>query len=488
MKKILFLFVALSVVLSGCTSVLVTPMANNPTETVITPLLTKEPTLAEVATPVPTIPPTPEIPTEHSPVKLEDVKNVKYSSEILLNEEGVLTGLPEGISEEDKSLVADYYKATQKKFLGSRVFYNKDEKTGNWILFARRENNFFHRIISINGGANQFADYPLKFGPSASGVGYKVTDFYTVIVLQTESVDVIWKEGVPQIVYDEVELLPDGVRYFSKYLLYDVDVKSTESNLWAEVPGVLELIGSSPTPIPNDMEKDLNPSYVQRIDWEYMGVRIKAELITDSSVKSGFTAVTVPNATYAEFIARVVFRAWWRKGSEKHLVAYTEEDFQNFMALWATAQKSGNIEDWEKIQLNNIYANDLNDGKGYIPKAYNIWPMYEGSRPLRAIGVSIISFVVVDTSSMVNVDQQSDINGTSYDIGYGTNLDSGNLLVYSGTDSYLTAKRYDLARIADGMLSTSAQWLIDNSGKGLSTSYNYNDLEKLLYRGGLAVY
>lgn len=60
------------------------------------------------------------------------------------------------------------------------------------------------------------------------GVAYKVVGFYNVIVLQNESVDVIWKEGIPQIVYDEVELLPYGVRYFTKYLTYDVDAKSAE--------------------------------------------------------------------------------------------------------------------------------------------------------------------------------------------------------------------------------------------------------------------
>jgi hypothetical protein len=445
-------------------------------------------TPVEVATPMPTLSPTPEIPTEHAPVTLEDVKNVKYSSEILINEEGILTGLPEGISEEEKSIVMDYYKAIQKKFLGSKVFYNKDEKTGKWLLFARRENNLFHSITSVDGDVSRFSDYPLKFEPSASGVGYKVAGFYNVIVLQNESVDVIWKEGIPQIVYDEVELLPDGVRYFTKYLIYDVDVKSAESNLWAEVPGVIELIARAPTPVPNDIEKDLNPSYIQKTDWEYMGVRIKAELITDSSLKSRFTAVMVPNSTYAEFIARVVFKAWWEKGPEKHSNLYTEDDFQNFMVLWSTAQKSGKVEDWEKVQLNNIYANDLNDGKGYIPKPYNIWPMYEGEKPLRAIGVSVISFAVVDTSSMSNIDRQSDINGISYDIGWGTNLDGGTLLVYSGTDTYFTAHSYNLGRIVDDMLSTAPQWLVDNEGNGLSISYDYTDLHGLLYNGGLVVY
>lgn len=488
MKKILLLFIALSVVLSGCVSVLVTPTVGNPTEVVVTPLLTKEPTSTEVSTPMPNLPPTPEIPTEHSPVTLEDVKNVKYSSEILINEEGVITGLPEGVPEEEKSLVVGYYEAIQKKFLGSKVFYNKDEKTGKWLLFVRLEENLFHRTLSVDGGTSRFADYPLKFEPSASGTGYKVADFYNVITLQNESVDVIWKEGVPQIVCDEVELLPDGVRYFTKYLIYDVDVNSTESNLWAEVPGVLEIIASAPTPIPSDIEKDLNPSYTQSTDWEYMGVRIKADLIVDSSLNPLVTKITIPDAVFAEFIARTVFKVWWYMGSEEHLGVYTEEDFNNFIVLWSTAQKSGKIEDWEKVQLNNIFANDLTDGNGYVPKSYNIWPMYEGNKPLRAVGVGKISFVNVDTSSVQNLDRQSDINGISYDIGYGTNLDGNNLLIYRGTDSFQTTKAYNYEHIVDAGLAVFGDWLIENKGKGKSTTFYFNELTGWLYDRGLQVY
>lgn len=102
--------------LSGCTSVSVIPIVNNPTEAIITPLQTMESTSVEVATPMSILPLTPEISTEYASVTLEDIKNVKYSSEILINEESVLTGLPEGVSEEEKSIVMDYYKAIYKKF------------------------------------------------------------------------------------------------------------------------------------------------------------------------------------------------------------------------------------------------------------------------------------------------------------------------------------------------------------------------------------
>jgi len=147
MKKKSVLFVLFLIfVLSGC---LGTSTVGKPTESVITPSLTKEstPTPTEVFTPSPTLTATPEIPTERSLVTLEDVRNVKHSSEILINDEGVLIGLPEEIPEEEKALVASYYEAIQKKFLGSRVFYNKDEKTGKWLLFARYEKNLLHRTI-----------------------------------------------------------------------------------------------------------------------------------------------------------------------------------------------------------------------------------------------------------------------------------------------------------------------------------------------------
>lgn len=489
MRKPLLMFVAFTLLLSGCTTVIVTPVANDPTEVVDAPITPTEPTpTEETVPPIPTLIPDLDVLSNHSPVTLEDVKNINHSSEISVTKEGILLGLPGGVPEEEMFLVKEFCKAVQTKFFGSKVFYNKDESTGNWLLFARIEENLFHRVVSVNNGTSRFADYPLKFAPSASGVGYKVVDFNKVITLQSESIDVIWKEGMPQFVYDEVEILPDRDRYFTKYLNYDKDANATDANLWTEVPGVYELIAAAPTPVPTDVEKDLNPSYIQSTDFEYLGVRIKAELITDSSLNSRFTKVTVPDATYADFIARVVFRAWWNKGSESHSGMYTDADFESFMSLWSIAQKSGNVEDWEKVQLDGIFANDLNDGNGYVPKAYNIWPMYEGDKPLRAKGISVISFVVVDTSSMRNIDQQSDINGTSYDIGWGTNLEGERLLIYSGTDTYLnTESNYNLGLVADGMLTTAAQWLIHNSGNGRSTSFEWTDLHLSLFNGGLSV-
>lgn len=83
--------------------------------------------------------------------------------------------------------------------------------------------------------------------------------------------------------------------------------------MWAEVLGVIELIVSASIPVPNDIEKELNLSHIQKTDWEYMNVRIKTELITDSSLKSSFTAVTVPNSTYAEFIARQFLKLGGKK-------------------------------------------------------------------------------------------------------------------------------------------------------------------------------
>jgi len=495
MKKKSVLFVLFLIfVLSGC---LGTSTVGKPTESVITPSLTKEstPTPTEVFTPSPTLTATPEIPTERSLVTLEDVRNVKHSSEILINDEGVLIGLPEEIPEEEKALVASYYEAIQKKFLGSRVFYNKDEKTGKWLLFARYEKNLFHRTILVDGNTARFADYPLKFEPLASGSDYQISGSYSVIVVQNESIDVIWKEGIPQIVYDEVELLPGGDRYFTKYLIYDVDVTSSwldQSNWWADVPGVYEVIAAAPTPVLTNLEEDLEPSYVQETNWEYQGVRIKANLVTDSSLNSGFTKVTVPNASYAEFIARTIFRVWWKKGPEKHTSIYNEEDFLYFMSLWSIAQKSGKVEDWEKIQLNNIWANDLTDGNGYVPKSYNIWPMYEGNRPLKAVGVSLISLVLVDTSSVKNIDLQSDITGISYDIGWGTNLDlsTNNLMIYFGTDTFITYKQrgHEGKYIVDPMLSCASDWLIENTGNGISKSFDYNDLTNWLINHGLQVY
>lgn len=468
MKKLLMILVVFGVLLSGCTSVLVTSTATNPTEITV-PLLTEESTPTEVfVTPIPTVIPTPEIPSEHLPVTLEDVKNVKLSYEISVNEEGFLIGLPEGLSEEEKSLVTDYTKAIQNKFLGSKVFYNKDEETGKWLLFARLEENLFHRVITAEDGSKRFADYPFKFEPSASGVGYKVADFYKVIPLQSESIDVIWKEGVPQIVYDEVEILPDRDRYFTKYLVYDAGVSSTESNLWAEVPGVVDLLILAPTPEISDKERTLDPISTFSISEEYMGVKIDANIIVDKTISDSISSLSFyDKGKYAEFVARVVFSAWWVKGDVSHSSLASEDDFKEYMVLWSKAQQTNEKVDWEKVQLYDVWANNLDDGDGYIQKKYIFWPMYFGEPVWGVTGIKSFNNVLLSDETYNTVYWVADLYK-----GIGTNVSQDGLFIYhrfTGLYRLGTLNRIKIM-LSEGM-SCTGWWLYANKGEEKIVKY-----------------
>ena len=88
-----------------------------------------------------------------------------------------------------------------------------------------------------------------------------------------------------------------------------------------------------------------------------------------------------------------MFRAWWNNGPEKKTGVPTEEEFTIFMELWSQAQISGVPADWEKVQF-YVWANDLNDGNGYVQEQMTFWPMHEGLTPdgIRNIKENVHSF------------------------------------------------------------------------------------------------
>lgn len=238
---------------------------------------------------------------------------------------------------------------------------------------------------------------------------------------------------------------------------------------------------ATPTETPALAEHDLSPMYTETVETNYMGVRINAELITDESLDPVIRKVTVPEKIYAEFIARTIFKTWWIKGEVRHTGAPTEEDFKNFMALWAKAQQTNDPNDWKQVQLNNIWANDLNDGNGYKQQPYTIWPMYSGTQaPDGVRGINNFAIVIVDGRRVKNITM---FRNNEYHEGWGTNLDNENLYIYSTFDSVpsVNSRAYNIAR--------SSWWLNYNSG---STPSGYiSPLEKgfykLLHNGGMTV-
>ena len=219
-------------------------------------------------------------------------------------------------------------------------------------------------------------------------------------------------------------------------------------------PTITHTPTNTPTPIPTEppAEWDLNPSYVQTIVTEYMGVKLNLELITDSSLSPDITKIRLEDGfdhVLAAVIARDIFWLWWAKGPEPHNfdphtfdVSALDVEFVSFMGLWEKAQETNDPEDWEKVQINRIRANDLNDGYGYQMNPYNLWMMYDGDTPEGITGIKSFSIAYVYTTEVINIQP---VWASSYVgefiRGYGMNIDKDKLIVYLGDTDFRYAEQ-----------------------------------------------
>jgi len=204
---------------------------------------------------------------------------------------------------------------------------------------------------------------------------------------------------------------------------------------------------STPTLIPTPtlsipVENDLNPSHVQTMSTEYMDVKFNLELITDSSMNPEITKVTIDEEMFTYVMAKNIFRIWWVKGSPGKSTddIPTEDDFMSFMRLWAKAQETNGPEDWKKVQIDNLYANDLNDGEGYVQRPYSIWFMYIGDEtpPDDVVPITLMSVALVKTGVPKNV---SEAYGFLRNANvYGANLNDYSIVFYIGLGDYMVNK------------------------------------------------
>jgi len=214
-----------------------------------------------------------------------------------------------------------------------------------------------------------------------------------------------------------------------------------------------------PTPtVARPVEWDLDPYIEKRVDTMWHGVRIKVNLIVDSSFKDVIHSITIPDSLLAEVAAKAIYGAWFNNThymdiiryfrsnsvSEFNYGSYTQsEKFEEFLRLWQKAQESGEFSDWIKVRLTDIMANNLDDGNGYKQKPYTFLPMHNGEPFGDNLSFDQLSIVLVKgsateyTSDSIYITPVWKIEGVSTDTGTGTNYTKGNLMVYLSLNSGL---------------------------------------------------
>ena len=148
------------------------------------------------------------------------------------------------------------------------------------------------------------------------------------------------------------------------------------------------------------------------------------------------------------------------------------------MALWATAQQSGQEADWRQVQIKNIWANEIAT-PGYEQHPYTIWFMHAGQTPEDVRGISNLSIALVRTPRMKNI---TAFNDSSYNSGMGINIEAEKMYFYAGlSNSHYSSEKTAL------YLSFFNWFLIKNNRSFLSSGSvsPQNELEAILNNGGI---
>jgi hypothetical protein len=249
-----------------------------------------------------------------------------------------------------------------------------------------------------------------------------------------------------------------------------------------------------PTPtLVMGVESEIDPYIVREIEGEYKGIKIKARIIIDRSLEYMVESFEVRNESYyVQVLAEILGKVWYiieYQDRDPHAHYVTIRQTGQYFPLWQKAQETGNESDWRKVQLNDIWANDLNDGNGYIQKPYNFWPMYEGEVPEGVKAFNRITVVIINQSN-------SDITNLrrSTKTGAATHIDGNDLVIYSGVDYYnvtndeVSRSRYSVEYLEKWFLIFSFadfdNYLIGNIGNDspyISPAVESSHLAKIKY-------
>jgi len=161
-------------------------------------------------------------------------------------------------------------------------------------------------------------------------------------------------------------------------------------------------------------------------------------------------SVEVNDDIFAELMARMLATVWYARGkSERFYEPAKPPELNKWIDSLAKAQETGYEYYWRYTQLDRIWANDINDGNGYLEKLYNFWPMYEGVSPYGVVSIQKITVVIFDVKKTGIRNFDTFTHYLKSRIVSGVSVDNGNLLFYSGFDmnasvaSLLEATKYD---------------------------------------------
>ena len=221
-------------------------------------------------------------------------------------------------------------------------------------------------------------------------------------------------------------------------------------------------------------EPEIIPIYTQEVNTYVNGVQMNIKVVTDDSFRDhsdpSIVRISIDNNTVAQFIARAIFKTWWVKGNTLHEEDPTENDFIEFMKLWASAQNgSGN---WDDVQF-ETFVNEINS-PGYLQELVKIWPMYNGDTNNIPNGVQAVSEI-----NIVYVIGEFSTNRTILDnifgIGLGVNIDETKLSFYIIPISTLNGLNANPAprsnRNLVGITQAISWFLINNTGR---PNWNHN--------------
>ena len=479
-KRLILLFMVICLVISACASGIIVADPIVPTDTKqpefsVTNTVQSTPTIpAEAA--IPTEDPSIELVFERNPVDSNMVKGVAPAVPLKLDESGNIVGLSPDVSQTWADNLKACYNAVTKKYPTSEIYLDVDVSSNSYVIIILMGGTVFYQTFKNQDGNYVYSNFPSSF----ENVDNKLELFgdYKPIKIPNTSLGVIWTDGIPQLLANYVEL-PNGETYFTHYMDYSV-VWDFDAYPWKEVTGVNELMLVFPA-----VEMDLEPIHVQNTEYEYMGVKIKANLVVDKSCSPELNYVGIDNRLYSEIIAKTLFNVWWVKGYTKHVQDPDEQDFQVFMEMWSTAQKTKKTSDWEKVRINDIWFNDLRDGFGYVQKSDDIWPMYFGDvvNEIQVIDEITYVFVCKDKSDYITKYYE----GTFFK-GSGTNKDTTHLYIYLYFEDYFG---YDVYPNVAASISSTDWWLTVNKG-GADKSRRYivdMDIFNLLrYSGLMSIY